>query len=215
MKGAKYIPLFLELQESTGVPAEFLWALAGRESRWNPRKVRGVKGEATGAEIRGRAVGLLQLTRKVVQGYNKEHGTTYRKADMLDARRNATVGAWYLTTWLPRFEPNWRDPRDVALIAQAWNSGPGGTRRVLDSLPMPKPTVDDVRRKAQEIVALGVPFKGLAASKYRFLAERKTKWVKSVAADTAKAFADPNFAKPPAPAQAPGAFCSWLQRRFF
>lgn len=210
--GKKFVPLFLELDAKYKIPAQFLYALAGRESRWNPRKVAKVKGEATAEQIRRRAVGLFQITKGVVTDYNETHGTAFTKRDMLDAGRNAEVGAWYLATRvLPRFDVAWGDGRTIALLAQAWNSGPGGTRRVLDSLDVQRPTVDDVRAAAQRIVAAGVPFAGLQPKAYRWLAERKTKWVKGVARDTLKAFADPNFHEPPG-ARAPGAFWSWWRR---
>jgi soluble lytic murein transglycosylase-like protein len=210
MGGARWIPLFIDLEAESKVPAQFLYALAGRESRWNPRKVRGVKGEATGEQVRGRAVGLFQLTRKVVTGYNEVHGTSYGKRDMLDGPRNARVAAWYLSKRIvPRFPTDWRSARDIALLAQAYNSGPGGTRRVLDSLPSGA-TVDDVRAAAKGIVAAGAEFAGLQAKAYRHLAARKTKWAKGVARAALAAFADPNFTRP---AQA-GRFLAGLRRLF-
>ncbi len=210
-RGARYIPLFIDLESEYDVPAQFLYALAGRESRWKPRKVASIKGEATPAEVRGHAVGLFQLTRKVVAGYNAAHATSYRKRDMLDGPRNARVAAWQLgRRVIPRFSADWTSARDIAILTQAWNSGPGGARRVLDSLPVTA-TVDDIKAAAQRIVARGDEFSGLAAKAYRYLASRKTKWAKATARDTLKAFADPSFTKPRA-ARWPGLIYSWLRR---
>lgn len=213
-RGAKFIPLFVDLDSEYGVPAQFLYALAGRESRWNPRKVRGLKREGTAKEVRHRAVGLMQITKGVVDGYNKVHGTTLRKRDMLNAKTNATLAAWYISRRvLPRMSVDWKDARSIALIAQAWNSGPGGTVRILKLLGLSRPTVDDVRAAAQKVMAAGEPLDGLAADKFIWLAVRKTKWVKAVARDTLKAFADPSFTRPPA-ARLPGAIFCWLQPRW-
>ena len=204
-RGAKFIPLFVDMESEFGVPAQYLYALAGRESRWNPRKVASIKGEATLAEVRGHAVGLFQITRKVVSGYNEAHGTDYRKRDMRDAKLNARVAAWQLGKELRRFPTDWASARDIAILTQAWNSGPGGVRRVLDSSAMsalPEPhTVDDVKLVAQQIVKAGVVFAGLQAKAYRFLAKRKTKWAKGVARATLQAFADPNFTEPVRPSR--------------
>ncbi len=195
-RGAKFIPLFVDMESEFRVPAQYLYALAGRESRWNPRKVASIKGEATPAEVRGHAVGLFQITRKVVSGFNEAHGTDYRKRDMLDGKLNARVAAWQLgVRVIPRFLPDWTSARDIAILTQAWNSGPGGTRRVLDSLAVGS-TVDDIKKAAQRIVAAGVEFSGLQSNAYRYLAKRKTKWAKGVARATLQAFADPNFTEP-------------------
>jgi soluble lytic murein transglycosylase-like protein len=200
VKGARYIPLFVDLESEFGTPAQYLYALAGRESRWNPRKVATIKGEATPAEVRGHAVGLFQLTRKVVTGYNEKHGTNYRKRDMLDAQLNARVAAWYLASpQLTRFATDWKDAREVAVVTQAWNSGPGASWRVLDTLRtrgVDRPTVDEIKAVAQQVVKRGVEFAGLQSRLYRYLAKRKTKWAKGVARATLQAFADPNFTEP-------------------
>ena len=137
-----------------------------------------------------------------------------RKKDMLDGKLNATVAAWYLATFvLPDLPVDWSSPREIALLTQAWNSGPGATKRVLASLPMERPTVDDVRKAAQRIRQLGVDFRGLSAEKYKWLAIRKTKWAKGVARATLDAMANANFTKPSGPQWTPAALFSWLWER--
>ena len=213
--GRKYIPMFVQLEADTNVPAQYLYALARRESRFCPTKIAHVRGcpkNPTDAQVRQRAVGLFQLTKKVVTGYNEAHETAHTKRDMLDAALNARVAAWYLERRIvKRFAHDWRSARDVAIITQAWNSGPGGTRRVLDSLPVTS-TVDDIKRAAQRILARGEEFSGLAAKAYRHIANRKTGWAKGVASDTLKNFGDPSFTEPQKAAWSLGRIYSWLLR---
>ena len=179
--------MFRQAGEATGIPWQYLYALAGRESRWNPRKAAGVKGEPTAAQIRRRAVGLFQLTRGTITDYNNAHDTSWTKADTLDAALNTEIGSWYLQHVVEKQVPtDWSDERRVALFTQAWNSGPYAAPRILESLPA-SATVDDVREAAREIMRRGRPFRGLKPKSYRWFAQRKTTWVKATAADYMKA----------------------------
>lgn len=184
--GRKWLPMFEKLEAEFGVPARYMLALAGRESRWNPRKVSGIKGEATPAEIKLHAVGLLQITRKVVDGYNAAHKTSWRKRDMLRPELNARVAAWQLERILRVIPTDWNSARSIAVLTQAWNSGWGASRRILAALLVAghaSPTVDDVKKFAQGIIAGGKRFEGLQAKSYRYLASRKTGWAKATARD--------------------------------
>ncbi len=193
--GSEFVTLF---QSAAGanppIPWQYLYALAGRESRWNPRKVAGIHaaGPFSPSDLERHAVGLFQITKPVVKHFNKVFGTEHRKPDMLNPALNTRIAAWYLRHTVYRvMSIDWNNPREVALFTQAWNSGPYATTRVLtlldDVRPLVPPTVDDVRERAIAIVAAGEPVLGLKAKSYRWLAQRETKWAKSVARDYARA----------------------------
>ncbi len=218
MKGSKYIPLFIRAEKETGIPAPYLYALAGRESRWNPRKVAGVPGDGTAEQAKRAAVGLFQITRPTLGDYNRAHDSDHSKVDMFDPGLNTKVGAWYLSKIVyPLLPIDWSSTRQIALFTFLWNSGPYGGIRLVESLGS-KPTVDDVRKLAQQIVKKGIRFKGLKADSYKWFAKRNTKWVKSVASDTAKAMAMPDFTVAPvineSRGQTPGRFLRLLSRLF-
>lgn len=198
--GRRFIPLFIEAGERVGVPPAYLYALAGRESRWEPRKVAGLKGPRPDADATKGAAGLLQITGPVLKDYNREHGTTWRKRDMFNPELNVAVGAWYLgDVVLPLFGKrdavHWDSPGWVATFTYLWNAGPYAGIRLYDELVKrgQRPTVDAVRALARAVVKGGGTFAGLPADKYHWFAARPTRWALSVARDYMRARARPDF----------------------
>jgi len=195
--GKKYIPLFMDMESRFHIPAQFLYALAGRESRWNAHDVAGIHGAPTADDIKHHAVGLFQITKGVVKDYNTTHDTSYTKSGMLDPRVNATIAAWYLSEKvIPKFQVEWNNAKQIAIIAQAWNSGPYATKRIVDALGNQTVTVDAVKKLAEHIVKSGKEFDGRPAVDYKWLAGRNTNWAKGVARDTIRAFSNVNFTVP-------------------
>lgn len=102
-----------------GIPVAYLRALAKRESNLNPR------------EARLPAYGLLQVVPKVVQSYNRRHGTSFSHADMLDPATNVKVATDTLRRIVQAFgkhpsanlQKSWSNPEFVKLVTAGWNSG--------------------------------------------------------------------------------------------
>ncbi|MCA9678211.1 MAG: lytic transglycosylase domain-containing protein [Kofleriaceae bacterium] len=104
-----------------GIPLPYLRALAARESDLRPDLTTGP------------AWGLLQVEPVVLADYNKRHGTTFRRADLLSPAINVAVAADALRVIIAsyrRFHPDvvnlredWDNPRFVELLTFGWNAG--------------------------------------------------------------------------------------------
>lgn len=112
---------------SRGIPVNYLRALAKRESNMNPN------------ETDGPAWGLMQVIEQVRLGYNKRHGTSYSRSDLLNPAVNVKIATdtmsrildSYRSTGIAELRPNWHDPAWVMLFTKGWNDGysnvhPGG-----------------------------------------------------------------------------------------
>jgi len=118
-----------------GLPISYLRALASCESD--------MRADLTD----GPAWGLLQVEPIVLSDYNKRHGTTFRRADLLSPSINVAVGADALRLIIasyrrfhpdiPNLQENWNNPRFVELLTFGWNAGfseRGGVGRVATHL---------------------------------------------------------------------------------
>jgi hypothetical protein len=135
------------------IPIEFLRALAMRESSMNP-------GEKTDP-----AWGLLQVIEAVRLDFNRAHGTSYPRGDLLDPTVNVAMAAWLLQSIVasyrknhpavPNLQPDWNNPRFVELLTFGWNAGyseAGGVGRVarhLEAQGRTDLTIDLVHQHAQ------------------------------------------------------------------
>lgn len=185
MRGKKYIELFKQAEERTGIPAAYYYALARAESGFNPRLV--MPG--------GGAIGLMQTVNSVIAGFNKATNSSLTRDDMLNPRLNVRVASWMLgrirDIWKRHgITIDWKKPSDVAMFTQGWNSGPWGMLRLL--LWQKKlgviSNVDTIRKFARDVIRVGEPFgyvdaglSKLSPRSYRWLADRKTTWAKGVA----------------------------------
>ncbi len=118
-----------------GLPIAYLRALASKESD--------MRADLTD----GPAWGLLQVEPIVLADYNKRHGTTFRRADLLSPSINVAIASDALRLIIGsyrRFHPevvnlqeNWNNPRFVELLTFGWNAGfseRGGVGRVVTYL---------------------------------------------------------------------------------
>jgi hypothetical protein len=157
-----------------GIPVEYLRALAVRESDLEP-------------ELRsGPAWGLMQVIEVVRDDYNRRHGTSYARTDLLDPHVNVTIAADTLHTIIasyarnhpdvPNLRTDWENSRFVELLTFGWNAGfserggVGHVARYLEQQGITDITIDRVHDAA------------LAAGASRELARSdKVRWSKSVA----------------------------------
>lgn len=117
-------PYFVEFGQ--GLPVPFLRALAKGESNFDV------------AAKTGQHWGLLQVSVKpggVLESFNKAHGTSLTKDDMLSPGPNVRVASWYLrkiidlfnASKLPQLKgPNWLNREWTKMLLAGWNSGPYG-----------------------------------------------------------------------------------------
>lgn len=165
---------FLFRKHGDVLPAAFLRALAQRESSMNPK------------DRTGPAWGLLQIVEVVRRDYNKRHGTSFSRVDLLDADVNVRIAADLLRTIaasygrnhpkVPNLIMNWSNARFVELLVAGWNggwserAGLGRVARYLEDRGQTDITIDDIFANAR------------AAGAVRFLSESaRLDWSKSVA----------------------------------
>lgn len=114
-----------------GLPISYLRALASCESD--------MRADLTD----GPAWGLMQVEPIVLADYNKRHGTTFRRADLLSPSINVAVASdalrMIITSYrkfhgdIASLQENWNNPRFVELLTFGWNAGfseRGGVGRV-------------------------------------------------------------------------------------
>lgn len=118
------------------VPVPYLRALSQRESGMNPTAGAGGTG----------ALGLMQITKVVLDGYNARHGTQITRAQLVDPEVSVRLGADLLNTIVAAYaqhrDPNlrngdWGNADFVKLVTAGWNSGyseGGGVGKVADYL---------------------------------------------------------------------------------
>lgn len=202
MRGEQFLNIFFNLQEETGIPAAYLYALTWGESGFKPGEVTAPSShggtfqvEPGGDPGKYGAVGLMQVVNEVLKEYNKVHDTVLTRRDMLDPTLNAHVATWQLTRirdayerYVPSLHPNWQSRSWVTLFTMGWNSGPYGLIRVAGRLYAQgkKVTPDSVKKASQGIVKEGVPvgyghLRPIPAKAYRYLASRNLGWAKRVA----------------------------------
>ena len=112
----QYDPIFAKY--GPPIPAAYLRALGYKES--------GLKASDSSG-----AMGLLSIEPVVMESYNERHGTSYRRADLVDPAINVMIVADHLKTIAGRFakhpsknmKMDWRNPEFVRLLTAGWNSG--------------------------------------------------------------------------------------------
>jgi soluble lytic murein transglycosylase-like protein len=112
-----YDALFNRYRES--IPLNFMKALTQRESNFNPKNASGP------------AWGLMQITEVVRHSYNKRHGTSYSRADLLNPAINVKMAADLLKRIVTAYakhpaanmKTSWSNPEFVKLVLAGWNSG--------------------------------------------------------------------------------------------
>lgn len=156
------------------LPVAFLRALAQRESSMNAN------------EQTGPAWGLLQVVEVVRRDFNKRHGTSYARTDLLDPEVNVRMSTELLHIIVKSYKRNhpdvpnlimdWGNARFVELLVAGWNggwsesAGLGRVARYLERRGQTRITIDDIFANAR------------AAGAVRFLSEpARRKWSKSVA----------------------------------
>lgn len=166
-------PIFEEFGH--GLPLPYLRALAKRESDMNPR------------ETTGPAWGLMQVVEVVRRDFNKTHGTSFARRDLLDPKTNVTIATWLLDLitrsyernhpGVPNLQTDWNNPRFVELLTFGWNSGWSESRglgRVARYL--------EGRGTHDRITADLIHENASAAGAVRFLSmAKRLRWSKSVA----------------------------------
>lgn len=147
-------------------------ALAARESDFDT------------SDTTGGAWGLMQVVPVVLRSFNQRHGTSIKRAELLDAETNVRIASWTLQTIVADYArkhpatlaESWQERRYVELVTAGWNAGwsqSRGLQRVaswLEARSMPV-TVDTVHAHAAEAGAV----KWLSMS-------TRLRWWKSVAA---------------------------------
>jgi hypothetical protein len=137
-------------------------------------------------ETSGPAWGLMQVVEVVRRDFNKAHGTSYARSDLLKPEINVSIATWLLNLIIRSYERNhpdvpnlradWDNPRFVELLTFGWNSGWSESRglgRVARYLE---------QRGRRDITAELVHQHASAAGGVRFLSERaRMRWSKSVA----------------------------------
>ncbi len=122
-------------QQGQGLPVAYLRALSWGASGLRPGLVK------------GDAWGLLQVEPVVLRDFNKRHGTTFRKADLLTDTINVAVAADMLRLIIasyrrfhpdvPNLQEQWDNPRFVELLTAGYDAGfseRGGVGRVVGYL---------------------------------------------------------------------------------
>lgn len=122
-------------QQGQGLPVAYLRALAWGASDLRPGLVK------------GDAWGLLQVEPVVLRDFNRRHGTTFRKADLLTETINVAVAADMLRLIIasyrrfhpdvPNLQEQWDNPRFVELLTAGYDAGfseRGGIGRVVGYL---------------------------------------------------------------------------------
>ena len=79
----------------------------------------------------GAACGILQITPTVMNSWNKAHGTSYVKANLLNPDLNIqmavdlleSIAKSYSKHPSPNMKPNWSNKEFVKLVLAGWNSG--------------------------------------------------------------------------------------------
>jgi len=158
-----------------GLPLAYLRALAKRESDMNPN------------ETEDPAWGLLQVIEVVRTDYNKRHGTSHTRRELLDPATNVTIATDLIRRVIdsyrrnhpniPNLQEDWDNPRFVELLTLGWNAGyseRGGVGRVaryVEARGVTNLTIDTIHQNAR------------AAGASRHLSNsNKVRWSKSVAA---------------------------------
>jgi len=158
-----------------GLPLAYLRALAKRESDMNPN------------ETEDPAWGLLQVIEVVRNDYNKRHGTSHTRRELLDQATNVTIATDLIRRIIdsyqrnhpnvPNLQEDWDNPRFVELLTFGWNAGyseRGGVGRVaryVEARGVTNLTIDTIHQNAR------------AAGASRHLSNtNKVRWSKSVAA---------------------------------
>ena len=100
------------------IPLAYMRALSWGESRLNPLSVH----------PRSKATGLLQVTRVVINSYNKRHGTKHKLSDLTNPTLNVKVASGTLNRILKAYTkegltPNWDSRNWVAVFTLGWNAG--------------------------------------------------------------------------------------------
>lgn len=139
------------------IPLAYMRALAWGESRLNPESVH----------RKSKATGLLQVTRVVLNSYNKRHNTEHKLSELTDPTLNVKVASETLNRILKAYKsegltPNWKDRNWVAVFTLGWNAGyskKAGLLKVAralrkDDLPV---TLANVAKKAKKMTGV-VPY---------------------------------------------------------
>jgi hypothetical protein len=74
----------------------------------------------------GRAWGLLQIHKIVVDDVNRIHNTTFIHEDALDPNKAKTICALYLAHWGEHYESKTSYKPNYSTYAKMWNGGPSG-----------------------------------------------------------------------------------------
>jgi hypothetical protein len=162
-------------EHGRGLPVAYLRALAKRESNMDP------------FDTVDPAWGLLQVIEVVRLDYNRRHGTTHSRRDLLDPVTNITIVAEALRRIIdsyrrnhptvPNLQEDFDNPRFVELLTFGWNAGyseragVGRVAKYLEARGITDLTIDTVHASA------------VAAKASRHLRRAdKVAWCKSVRA---------------------------------
>lgn len=139
------------------IPLAYMRALSWGESRLNPLSVH----------KKSKATGLLQVTRVVLDSYNKRHDTKHKLSGLTDPTLNVKMASETLNRILRAYrkeglKPNWDSRNWVALFTLGWNAGyskKAGLLKVaralrLEGTPI---TLANVAKKAKEMEGV-VPY---------------------------------------------------------
>jgi hypothetical protein len=101
--------------------SRFFWAVAEKESNQNAN-VRDGDG--------GRAVGILQMWKSVVDDVNRVYKTSYTYADRRDVHQSYLIFVLYLDHWGEVYQRQTGQYATYATYATIWHRGPGARNTV-------------------------------------------------------------------------------------
>lgn len=77
----------------------------------------------------GRAIGVLQIHRVVVEDVNRVYKMAYTHQEMADPRKAKHVAELYLRYWGGQYAKQVGRPASLEVLARIWNGGPDGWKK--------------------------------------------------------------------------------------
>ena len=74
----------------------------------------------------GKAVGILQIHKIVIDDVNRIYGTDYRYDDRTDVKHSDSICRLYLAYWGDKYEQEMDMKPSLETYARIWNGGPRG-----------------------------------------------------------------------------------------
>lgn len=143
-----YDHIFIDMEKSSNIPAQFYRVLAFSESGYNAALVNPTSN----------ATGLFQIVPVVANDYAKAHRVTVSQSDLLNPEINSKIAESLVVRIVNKYKsvglpPDWLSHDYIGLVIAGYNAGYVGVALLLSRLA--SPTITAINEKAKELAASG------------------------------------------------------------